>query len=301
MKKIRIDVDEDPKTRLDVYLSSRIKELSRTKIQELIKKELILVNNKKKKTRYLVSKNDVIDISIPKPKTVEVLPENIELEILYEDEDIAIVNKPQDMVVHPAPGNYNNTLVNGLLFHMDHLSTMGGKIRPGIVHRLDKDTSGLLVVAKNNYAYEILVNQFKERSVNRKYIALVYGKIKSEFGIINEPIGRNIKDRKKMAVNYTNGKEAITKYKVLKKFADYTLLEVKLETGRTHQIRVHLSHIKHPVLGDIIYSPRKNNFKLNGQLLHAIKIGFIHPRTKKYMEFKTDLPDRFKRVINKIY
>src|SRR5699024_2272604 len=185
----------------------------------------------------------------------------------------------------------------GLLFHMDHLSTMGGKIRPGIVHRLDKDTSGLLVVAKNNYAYEILVNQFKERSVNRKYIALVYGKIKSEFGIINEPIGRNIKDRKKMAVNYTNGKEAITKYKVLKKFADYTLLEVKLETGRTHQIRVHLSHIKHPVLGDIIYSPRKNNFKLNGQLLHAIKIGFTHPRTKKYMEFKTDLPDRFKRVI----
>src|SRR5699024_7120065 len=254
--KIRIVVDEDPKTRLDVYLSSRIKELSRTKIQELIKKELILENNKKKKTRYLVSKNDKIDISIPKPKTEEELHENIELEILYEDEDIAIVYKPQDMVVHPAPGNYNNTLVNGLLFHMDHLSTMGGKIRPGIVHRLDKDTSGLLVVAKNNYAYEILVNQFKERSVNRKYIALVYGKIKSEFGIINEPIGRNIKDRKKMAVNYTNGKEAITKYKVLKKFADYTLLEVKLETGRTHQIRVHLSHIKHPVLGDIIYSPR---------------------------------------------
>lgn len=300
MREFKFHIEKDVQERLDLYLSNRLKEISRTKIQDLIKDGLVLVNGKKKKPKYIIVKNDNIYMSIPEPESIEVLPENIKIDIVYEDSDIVIINKQQDMVVHPASGNYSGTLVNALLFHVKDLSTIGGDIRRGIVHRLDKDTSGILIVAKNDYAHEFLVNQFKNRDVKRKYITLVYGNVKNNYGIINAPIGRDWKNRKRMSVNYTNGKEAITQYKVLQYFEKYTLLEVELKTGRTHQIRVHLSYIGHPILGDKIYSRRKNIFNLNKQLLHAKKIGFIHPSTGKYMEFETDMPKRFNEIISKV-
>lgn len=300
MQEFRFYIEENIDNRLDLYLSNEFKEISRTKIQDLIKEGLVLVNGKKKKPKYYLKKNDYISISIPKPESIEILPENIEIDIVYEDEYIAIVNKPQNMVVHPAPGNYSGTLVNALLFHIKDLSIIGGEIRRGIVHRLDKDTSGILIIAKNDYSHEFLVNQFKNRDVTRKYVTVVHGRMKDNLGKINEPIGRDPRNRKKMAVNYKNGKEAITIYKVLQRFEEYTLLEVELKTGRTHQIRVHLRHMGHPILGDEIYSRKKNIFNLNKQLLHAKEIGFIHPFTEEYLEFEVDIPKRFKDIINRI-
>ncbi|MGO1470337.1 MAG: RluA family pseudouridine synthase [Tissierella sp.] len=299
MKKIEMIIKDDTSERLDSYLSKKIKDISRSEIKKLIKNGEILVNDEIKKPKYTLKKSDNVIINIPIQKRNEVIPQNIKLDILYEDNDIAIINKPIGMVVHPAPGNFTDTLVNALLYNLNNLSDLGGEIRPGIVHRLDKDTSGLLVVAKNNYSHEILSNYFKNRDVKREYIALVKGVLKEEKGIIDKPIGRNPKNRKKMAVIETNSKNALTKYEVLQRFKKYTLIKASLETGRTHQIRVHFSHIKHPIVGDVKYS-RKNEFNLNGQLLHSIRIGFVHPKTYEYMEFSTAIPDRFDKVIKKI-
>lgn len=300
MNLIELYVNEEDDGRLDSYLSNELDEVSRTKIQGLIREGLVLVNGEKKKPRYTIKEGDIIQITIPKPKVIEILPENIDLDIVYEDDDIAIINKSQGMVVHPAPGNYSGTLVNGLLYHMDSLSSLNEIIRPGIVHRLDKDTSGLLIIAKNNDAHRFLADKLKKRDIKRVYIALVHGVVKDDSGIINAPIGRDTRDRKKMAVLETNGKEAITRYSVLKRYSEYTLVEAELETGRTHQIRVHFAHEHHPIVGDPTYSRRKTKFNLKGQLLHSIKIGFIHPRTGMYMEFETDMPKRFTKIIDKI-
>lgn len=293
MKKIILYVDEEDNERLDLYLAKELDEISRTYIQNLIKDGRVLVSGQKKKPRYLIKEGDLISVELPDPKELEIIAENIYIDIVYEDKDIVIVNKGQDMVVHPAPGNYTGTLVNALLYHVRDLSSINGIIRPGIIHRLDKDTSGLLVIAKNDYSHKFISDQFKSRTVKREYIALVDGKLKNSRGIINEPIGRNPNDRKKMVVTNLNSKEAITEYRVIQYFNNYTLVNLVLRTGRTHQIRVHLQHINHSIVGDPTYGKPKNKFGLKGQLLHASKLGFLHPKTKNYIEFNTKLPDRF--------
>ena len=297
---ILVDDEDHEDYRLDTYLASELNQLSRTHVQRLIKDGLVLVNGLPKKARYLVENGDYIEIKIPSPRILSLVAENIPLDIVYEDADIVIVNKPQGMVVHPAPGNYNNTLVNALLHHIDNLSSINGVIRPGIVHRLDKDTSGLLVVAKNDNSHKFLSDKLKNREILREYIAITHGIFKIDSGRINAPIGRDPRNRKKMTVIEKNSKEAITNYKILEKFNGYSLVQANLETGRTHQIRVHLSYIKHPILGDPLYSNRKEDKLYKGQFLHAKKIGFIHPRTGEYIEFETDIPDKFKIFINTI-
>lgn len=297
---IEIYVDEDKDIRIDSYLAEELKEISRSNIQKMIKEGLITVNGKKIKPRYLVRTGDYIEIKILEPKKINIPAENIPLNILYEDDDIAIIDKPQGMVVHPASGNYSGTLVNALLYHMDSLSTMGGQERPGIVHRLDKDTSGLLIISKNDFSHSILVNEIKERRVKRIYYCLVYGNIKVDKGVINAPIGRDPVDRRRMTVIDKNSKEAITHFKVLERFNRYTLLEVELETGRTHQIRVHMAYIGHPVVGDIVYSNKKSIFGLKGQLLHAKRLSFYHPRKGDYLEFESELPNYFISILKKV-
>lgn len=293
----KLYVENEDNQRLDSYVATKIEKISRTYIHKLIKEGLILVNGSKKKPKYIVKKGDSIQVKIPEQKSLEPIPQNIDLDIVYENEDMIVINKPKDMIVHPAPGNHSNTLVNALLNYTDNLSSINGNTRPGIVHRLDKDTSGLLVIAKNNQTHKELVKQLKARSLKRIYLALVYGGLNKEEGIINAPIGRNPKDRKKMAVTIKNSKEAITHYKVLERFQNYTLIEASLETGRTHQIRVHMSYIKHPIVGDPKYTNRKNKFGVKTQLLHARKLGLVNPRTGKYMEFTAEPPDEFKRII----
>lgn len=300
MELIELYVDEEENERLDSYLSSQLDEVSRTYIQKIIKDNCVSVNDRAKKASYLVKEGDVIKVNLPEPKKLDLIAEDIPLDIIYEDEDVVIINKEQNLVVHPAPGNYTGTLVNALLFHIDSLSTINGIIRPGIVHRLDKDTSGLLIVAKNDFSHRQLSNQLKDRKIHREYIALVNGIIKEDHGTINLPIGRDPKNRKKMTVINTNSKEAITNYLVLERFQKYTLVQLRLETGRTHQIRVHLSHLKHPIVGDPVYSSGKNEFKIDKQLLHARKLGFIHPRSNEYMEFESDVPDIFKNILNNL-
>lgn len=295
---IKISVDNDNEDRLDFFLSEELEGISRSSIQKLIKNGNITVNNTLKKSSYVLKSGDEVIVNILEAKPIEILPKNIPLDVLYEDDHIAMVSKPQSMVVHPAPGNYSNTLVNALLFHMDRLSMENGIIRAGIVHRLDKDTSGLLVIAKNEQAHIELANQFKDRTILKEYIALVHNNVKED-GIINKPIGRNPKDRKKMAV-VSNGKEAITTYQVLERYNKYTLLKVGLKTGRTHQIRVHMAQMNHPIVGDPVYSNGKNEFKIDKQLLHAYKIGFIHPKTKEYMEFEKEVPEDFRNIIDKL-
>ncbi|QZY57489.1 RluA family pseudouridine synthase [Crassaminicella profunda] len=272
--------------------------MSRSYIQKLIEKGKVKINGHASKIKkYKVVENDQVEIEIPEPELLTIEPENIPIEIVYDDDDLLVVNKPQGMVVHPAPGNYHGTLVNALMYHCKNLSSINGVIRPGIVHRIDKDTSGLLMVAKNDQAHKGLAEQLKEHSINRRYIALVHGNIKEEKGTICAPIGRNPVDRLKMAVVDRNGKDATTHFTVLKRFKEYTLIEAKLETGRTHQIRVHMTYIKHPLVGDPIYGPKKQKFRLDGQLLHAKVIGFVHPIRDEYMEFQADLPDYFKNII----
>ncbi|MBW4828618.1 MAG: RluA family pseudouridine synthase [Clostridiaceae bacterium] len=297
---IEINVDEDKDIRIDSYLAEELKEISRSNIQKMIKEGLITVNRKKIKPRYLVKTGDCIEIKILKPKKINIPAENFPLNILYEDDDIAIIDKPQGMVVHPASGNYSGTLVNALLYHMDSLSTIGGQERPGIVHRLDKDTSGLLIISKNDFSYSALVNEIKERKVKRIYYCLVYGKVKVNKGVINAPIGRDPIDRRRMTVIDKNSKKAITHFKVLERFNRYTLLEAELETGRTHQIRVHMAHIGHSVVGDMVYSNKGSIFGLKGQLLHAKKLGFYHPRKRDYMEFESQLPNYFINILKKL-
>ena len=283
--------------RIDKYLIDKL-DLSRSKVQEMIKQELVLVNNKNIKNSYLLKENDIVSIIGELTKETDAKPEEMDLDIIYEDEDVIVINKPSGIVVHPAAGHYTGTLVNGLLAHTNSLSNSNGELRPGIVHRIDKDTSGLLLVAKNDKAHEFLASQLKDKTLSRTYIALVYGVINHETGTIDAPIGRDINDRKKMAVTDINSKDAITHFKVLEKYKDTTLLEVKLETGRTHQIRVHMDYIKHPIVNDPVYGRRKL-IDETGQCLHAKTIGFIHPSTKKYMEFTSELPECFTNILNK--
>ncbi|WP_442196531.1 RluA family pseudouridine synthase [Senegalia sp. (in: firmicutes)] len=294
---IEIKVYDDTNERVDVYLSDELDEYSRSFIQKLIKKNKVKVNGDFIKAKTILNKNDQIILEIPEDKKLEIKAEDIKIDIVYEDEYVGVVYKPRNMVVHPAPGNYSGTLVNALLYKFNSLSNINGKIRPGIVHRIDKDTTGLLMIAKTNEAHISLAAQLKEHSVSRKYIALVEGNINEDKGTINAPIGRNPKDRKKMCVTDYNSKEAITHFNVLKRFKKYTLIEAQLETGRTHQIRVHMKHIKHPVVGDKIYGIRNQKFNLEGQLLHAKTIGFIHPISKEYLEFSSDLPDDFSNIL----
>lgn len=297
MEIIHIYVGEDDLERLDAYVAKEIDEVSRSYVQKLIKDGLVYVNDKLMKSSYLVKEGDSISVELPEPKILEITPQDLPIDIVYEDEDIVIINKSQDMVVHPAPGNYSGTLVNALLFHIDNLSSINGIIRPGIVHRLDKDTSGILIIAKNDKSHRFLSEELKMRNINRVYTTLIHGVLSNDEGTINAPIGRHGKDRKKMTVTTKNSKEAITHYKVLNRYNKYTLVEVKLETGRTHQIRVHMAHINHPVVGDPIYSNSKNEFGLDKQMLHATKLGFTHPSSGKWMKFAIDLPDYFNNVI----
>lgn len=290
-------LEENEGDRLDVYLSTELGDMSRSYIQKLIKEERVVVNNKIEKAKYVVKEDDNIKIDIPEPKLLEVEAENIPLEIVYEDSDVLVVNKPQGMVVHPAPGNYNGTLVNAILYHCkDKLSSINGVIRPGIVHRIDKDTSGLLMIAKNNNAHNFLAEQLKEHSITRKYEFICHSIIKEDTKTVNAPIGRNPKDRLKMGV-VSGGRNAITHFTVLERLTNYTHVQAQLETGRTHQIRVHSAYIKHPILGDPLYGPKNTKFKLEGQALHAKTLGFIHPTTKEYMEFTSDTPEYFKKLL----
>lgn len=283
--------------RLDIYLTSILKDVSRAYIQKLIKSGLVLIDGKPIKAKHIVRKGEYIQIKLPQREQKMIMPENLPLDILYEDQSIAIVNKPKGMVVHPALGNCSGTLVNALLYHIDKLSTATDIIRPGIVHRLDKNTSGILVIAKNNFAHKSLVQQLKDRSMKRVYMALVHGVMNLDMGTINAPIGRNPQNRKSMAVRKETGREAITHYKVLERFDKYTLVEASLETGRTHQIRVHMAYINHPIVGDAVYTRKKNEFLIKSQLLHSAVLGFIHPETREYMEFKKELPDDFREVL----
>ncbi len=300
METLRFEVDQaDDKKRIDVFLSEKIPKHSRSYIQKLIKDGLVSVNGQKVKSNFRVKPGYLIDVTIPPPKEISLQPEPMELDIVYEDNDIVVINKPQGMVVHPAPGNYSGTLVNALLYSCDELSGIGGEIRPGIVHRLDKDTSGLLVVAKNDTAHHSLAQQIKDRTLKRIYWCIVEKNIREDKGVINAPIGRHPTNRKKMAVlNSPTAKPAITHFKVLERFGVYTLIEARLETGRTHQIRVHMAYIGHPVVGDSVYGSRKQRFNLKGQVLHAKKLGLIHPSTGEYMEFEAPLPQYFEELLD---
>lgn len=300
MEKTLFKVDEKKEgIRIDKYLSEMLEEKSRSFIQELIKKEKVVVNNKIPKSNYKVKAFDNIEIELPDPETLKVEAEDIPLNILYEDNDVIVVDKEQGMVVHPAPGNYNGTLVNALLFHCKDLSGINGIIRPGIVHRIDKDTSGILVVAKNDEAHNKLSEQLKNHSMKREYYALIEGRLKNDSGTINKPIGRNKKDRLKMGI-VEDGKHAVTHYEVLERYNGYTLIKCILETGRTHQIRVHMSSIGFPLVGDPVYGFKRQKFKLDGQMLHAKTLGFIHPKTNEYMEFNSELPEYFRSIIDKL-
>ena len=286
--------------RLDSYISSQNEKITRTTAQRLIEQGNILVNGKKQKVAYKIAENDVITVEQEEPKQIELKAQKIPIEIIYEDEDIIVVNKPKGMVVHPANGNPDGTLVNAIMnICKDSLSGIGGEIRPGIVHRLDKDTSGLLIVAKNDMAHVKMSEQIKNHEVKKTYIALVRGVIKENEATIDMPIGRSRTDRKKMTVA-KDGKNAVTHIKVLKRYDKYTLLEINIETGRTHQIRVHLSHIGYPIIGDYIYSNGKNEFGVEGQCLHAKSLEFKHPITKKEMKLEAPLPEYFQDIINKL-
>lgn len=302
MKEIKLTVDSiEEAVRLDLYISKELNDISRSYVQKLIKDGNVRVNNEViNSKKYKINENDEIEIEIPKPEKLELEPENIPIKIVYEDDDVLVVNKPQGMVVHPAPGHYSGTLVNALLYHSKSLSSINGIIRPGIVHRIDKDTSGLLMIAKNNKAHNFLAAQLKEHSINRVYYALVNGNIKTNSGTIDAPVGRHPINRFKRAVVEKNGKRAVTHFRVLERYSSYTLVELKLETGRTHQIRVHMSYLGYPLVGDPLYGIKKKKFNLNGQMLHAKKLGFIHPTTLEYMEFNSELPEYFQALLTKI-
>jgi len=290
---------EDASKRIDLFLNEEL-DLSRSYIKTLIDKQNVLVNDSVcKKAGYIIKDKDIINISIPEAEILNLEPENIPIDIVYEDDDLAVINKPQGLVVHPAPGSLNHTLVNALMYHLKNLSDINGVIRPGIVHRLDKDTSGLLVIAKNNEAHLNLQEQIATKAAKRFYVALVDGVVKQDEGVINTLIDRSKKDRKMMAVSNDSGRIAITHYKVLERFPKYTYMEYELKTGRTHQIRVHSKFISHPIVGDSVYGG-SNKFNLNGQLLHAYKLCLTHPRTKEPMEFFAPIPKYFEDVLEKL-
>lgn len=276
--------------RLDVYLAYENPSLSRSRIQDLIAGGMVMVNGALSRSSYRLRSGDEVMLSVPLPEELRVEPEPVPLDIYYEDSDLVVVNKPRGMVVHPAAGNYSGTLVNALVHHCRDLSGINGVLRPGIVHRLDKDTSGLLVVAKNDASHLGLARQLKDRRVVRRYLALAHGSLTEVKGIIDAPVGRHPRDRQRMAVVAGGGRLAVTHYCVLQKFSKCTLLKVRLETGRTHQIRVHLSYLGHPLVGDTKYAPARNHFGLEGQFLHAAVLGFHHPRSGEYLEFSAPLP-----------
>ncbi len=287
-------------TRLDSFLAEELDGISRSYLQKLIGEQQILVNNKAVKANYKVKTGDILLINIPDAAPIDVLPEEMDLNIVYEDSDLLVVNKPVGLVVHPAHGHYSGTLVNGLLAHCKDLSGINGMLRPGIVHRIDKDTSGLLMIAKNDLAHQHLAAQLKEHSIKRAYYALVQGVISEPAGLVDAPIGRHETDRKKMAVTFRNSKEARTHYYVKERFARHTFIECRLETGRTHQIRVHMSYLGYPLVGDPLYGTRKNNLDFPGQALHAYALGFIHPRTGEELYFEAPLPEHFQTVLKNL-
>ncbi len=288
---------EENGTRLDSYLAEELEGISRSYLQKLIGEGLILVNQKAVKANYKVKTGDTLLVQIPEAAPVDIQPEPMDLDIVYEDSDLLIVNKPVGLVVHPAHGHYSGTLVNGLLAHCTDLSGINGKMRPGIVHRIDKDTSGLLMIAKNDLAHQHLAEQLKAHSIKRAYYALVQGVISEPAGLVDAPIGRHEVDRKKMAVTFKNSKEARTHYYVKERFAKNTFIECRLETGRTHQIRVHMAYLGHPLVGDPLYGTRKNNLDFPGQALHAYALGFVHPRTGEELYFEAPIPEHFQSVL----
>ena len=295
--------EDEVNIRVDKYISERVPELSRSYIQHLIEDDFVTVNEKKCKSNYKCKLNDKVVVNAEEQKELDVVAENIPLDIVYEDDDIIIVNKPKNMVVHPACGHESGTLVNALLYHCgERLSTINGVIRPGIVHRIDRNTTGLLVGCKNDLALRNLAEQLKAHSITRKYHAICYGIFREPEGTVDAPIGRHEKDRKKMAINHKNGRRAVTHYKVLKELNhQYSYIECTLETGRTHQIRVHMASIGHPILGDDVYGPKNPKIKdLEGQTLHAKVLGFVHPTTNQYVEFDSDLPEYFQKLIDKL-
>ncbi|MCF2684358.1 RluA family pseudouridine synthase, partial [Faecalicatena contorta] len=295
-------VENQAGDRIDRYLSEELEDRSRSYIQKLIKDQYVIVNDKPVKANYRLSLGDRVEIELPEAQEPDIAAEDIPLDILYEDKDIIIVNKPKQMVVHPAPGHYTGTLVNALMHHCgSELSGINGTMRPGIVHRIDMDTTGSLVVCKNDMAHQSLSEQLKEHSIRRIYVAVVHGNMKEESGTVNAPIGRHPVERKKMSIHAKSSREAITHFKVLERFGDYTYIQCELETGRTHQIRVHMASIGHPLLGDEVYGPRKCPFPdLQGQTLHAKTIGIIHPRTGEYLEINAPLPDYFIQLLDRL-
>lgn len=298
MEKVNLQATKDD-IRLDKELDQHFPDLSRTLIQDYIKKGLVTVNGKKEKASFKLKENDLIEVTIPENENMDIEPENIPLDIVYEDHDVIVVNKPSGMIVHPSQGIVSGTLVNALLYHCHDLSGINGVNRPGIVHRIDKETSGLLMVAKNDVAHRSLTEQLKEHSVTRRYIALVHGNIPHEFGKINAPIGRDRTNRQNMTVTKENSKEVITNFKVLERYDDMTLIECRLETGRTHQIRVHMAYIGYPVYGDPKYGYKRDD-QSHGQYLHAKILGFVHPTTGEYLEFDSELPDYFQDKIKEL-
>lgn len=287
--------------RIDRFLSEEIADLSRSYIQKLLKEGSISVNGNAVKANYRVNEGDEIRVEIPEPEAPDILPEDIPLDILYEDDDILVVNKPKGMVVHPAPGHYSHTLVNAVLFHCgSRLSGINGVLRPGIVHRIDMDTTGSLLICKNDRAHQILADELKEHSITRRYHAIVHGNLKEDTGTVNAPIGRHPVDRKKMSTKSPSGRHAVTHYRVLERVGDFTYIECELETGRTHQIRVHMSSIGHPILGDAVYGPARCPFRLQGQTLHAKILGIRHPSTGEYMEFDAPLPEYFSELLDRL-
>ncbi|WP_110952898.1 RluA family pseudouridine synthase [Anaerosinus massiliensis] len=294
--KIIDEIDE----RIDMFLVKKLQNLSRSHIQKMIADGWIKVNQKEVKANYKLRKSDTVEFILPEAKQTEIVAEDIPLHILYEDQDVIVINKRRGMVVHPATGIYTGTLVNALLAHCKDLSGINGEIRPGIVHRLDKDTSGVMIAAKNDIAHISLAEQIKNKTAIRQYLAIVHGNIKEEQGIIDGAIGRDAKDRKKMAIVFENGKPAVTKFKVVERFGNYTLVQCKLMTGRTHQIRVHMTYIGHPLVGDPKYGGVKSSFKISGQALHSKSLTFIHPTTKQEMFFSAPLPEDMERILKNI-
>ena len=300
MEKLQLTAEKSGE-RIDKFLGGTLEGLSRSYIQKLLKEGNITVDSKAVKANYKLSEGDQIEVLIPDPEILDVLPEDIPLDILYEDDDILIVNKPKGMVVHPAPGHPNHTLVNAVMYHCGaNLSGINGVIRPGIVHRIDQNTTGSLLVCKNDHAHQILAEQLKEHSITRRYHAIVHGNLKADTGTVNASIGRHPTDRKKMSTKASIGRHAVTHYKVLERFGNYTYIECELETGRTHQIRVHMASIGHPILGDDVYGPAKCPFHLEGQTLHAKVLGIVHPTTGEYMEFDAPLPEYFVELLEKL-
>ena len=300
----RLDFTADPAdtgVRLDKYLSDRIDDLSRSAIAKLIEDGKVTIGDKPAQKSARLTAGDAVSVIVDAPRPVDIIPENIPLDIVYEDDHLLVVNKPKGMVVHPAPGNYSGTLVNALMYHCgDDLSGINGELRPGIVHRIDKNTSGLLAVAKSDVAHAGLSAQIADHNFTREYLAVAYGNIKDDERTINAPIGRHKTDRKRMCVTEQNSKPAVTHIKVLERYGDFTYISCRLETGRTHQIRVHLAHIGHPIAGDDVYGPKKVITSLGGQCLHAYRLGFIHPVTGEYLEFTADPPDSFTTFLSKI-